>query len=104
MSGKLCMYTDKITSTMESLITNEKVQQNMDKRIQYNIINYITDHRVIAIITESNLQDMMEFLHKALFSPFISNLLEAVKNVYISTIKGTTVNNIRKYLPNSEET
>ena len=104
MSGKLWMYTEKVTSTLESLITNEKVQQNMDKRIQYNIINYITDHRVIAIITESNLQDMMKFLHKALFSPYISNLLEAVKNVHISTIIGTTVNNIWKYLPNSEET
>jgi hypothetical protein len=58
-------------------------------------------HSVNALVPEGTIADMIAFLHKAMFSPTTTTLLQAVKNGHLATWPGMTTENINKHLPKS---
>jgi hypothetical protein len=58
-------------------------------------------HSVNALVPEGTITDMIIFLHKAMFSPTATTLLQAVKNGHLATWPGMTTENIHKHLPKS---
>jgi hypothetical protein len=55
-------------------------------------------HHVNALIPEGTATDVIQFLHKALFSPSMSTLLTAINNNQLTTRPGMTTENVRKHL------
>jgi hypothetical protein len=62
------------------------------------------EHHVNAFVPEGTVADTISFLHKALFSPSTSTLLQAIKNNHLTTWPGMTTENVIKYLPKSVAT
>jgi hypothetical protein len=58
-------------------------------------------HHVNALIPEGTAADVIQFLHKALFSPSTSTLLKAINNNQLTTWPGMTTENVIKHLPKS---
>jgi hypothetical protein len=58
-------------------------------------------HHVNALIPEGTAAAVIQFLHKALFSPTTLTLLKAIKNNQLTTWPGMTTENILKHLPKS---
>jgi hypothetical protein len=58
-------------------------------------------HHVNALIPEGTAADVIQFLHKALFSPYTSTLLKAINNNQLTTWPGMTTENVIKHLPKS---
>jgi hypothetical protein len=53
-----------------------------------------------VIVPEGNMQDMMTFYHRSLFSPAQSTLLNAIANNNLSTMEGLTIANVKSTYQN----
>jgi hypothetical protein len=76
-------------------------QYSIDDLIQNAQNNDGFAHHVNALIPEGTAADVIQFLHKALFSPSMSTLLQAIKNNQLTTWPGMTAENVIKHLPKS---
>jgi hypothetical protein len=54
-----------------------------------------------AAINSSTIQDLVQFLHAALFSPVPTTLIKVIENNRFTTWPGLTVQNVKKCLPKS---
>ena len=59
-------------------------------------------HTINAVLPEGNIQEILNFIHKALFSPRQSTLLKAITQGNLATWPLLTKENVQKYLPNTE--
>jgi hypothetical protein len=55
------------------------------------------NHHVNALLPEGTAADVIIFLHKALFSPSTSTLLQAINNNQLTTWPGMTAENVTKH-------
>jgi hypothetical protein len=81
--------------------THTPPNKAFDDIILEHIRNDGNAHRVNAIVPDGNMQDMMTFYHRSLFSPSQSTLLNDIANNNLSTMEGLTTANVKKYLPKS---
>ena len=61
-------------------------------------------HHINAMIPDGTVQDAVNFMHRALFSPTTSTLIKAIDNGNLATWPMLTSDNIKKHLSKSEAT
>lgn len=59
---------------------------------------------MVLFVVIPPIQHLCQFLHAALFSPTVSTLAYAIKNGFIDSFPGLTLETIRKYFPKSHAT
>jgi hypothetical protein len=76
-------------------------EPSLDDLIKTAQQNDCFEHQVNALLPEGTAADVISFLHKALFSPSTSTLLQAITNNQLTTWPGMTADNVTRHLPKS---
>ena len=71
-------YKENNTLLWKFKLKNYMVQETMDGLIQSHIINYVTYHHINMTIPDNNMEEMMDFLQKAIFVSYTSTLYRSV--------------------------